>query len=187
MAKKAQKKTNKRVPSKPSEPRVKDFLDLIAPTAVKFNTDHYIAAGPTAHPGPAELTPASTEELAPAPPPGGKERRDLHIYNRRVSVAEEDKIIHNAENKNKLDRGSTSSMKQAVTAEANLQDVAALIASMRKNSEPLIHCAVFIELSARDPDSLRALRDEVTSELIRSKLGADRLLLRQREACSDCP
>lgn len=64
-------------------------------------------------------------------------------------------------------------MKQAVTAEANLQDVAALIASMRKNSEPLIHCAVFIELSARDPDSLRALRDEVTSELIRSKLGAD--------------
>ena len=105
----------------------------------------------------------------------------LHIYNRKVSVAEEDKIIHNAENKNKLDRGSTSSMKQAVTAEANLQDVAALIASMRKNSEPLIHCAVFIELSARDPDSLRALRDEVTSELIRSKLGADRLLLRQRE------
>ena len=40
---------------------------------------------------------------------------------------------------------------------------------------------MFIELSARDPDSLRALRDEVTSELIRSKLGADRLLLRQRE------
>lgn len=105
----------------------------------------------------------------------------VHIYNRRTSAAEEDKIIHNAENKNKLDRGSTSSMKQAVTAEANLQDVAALIASMRKNSEPLIHCAVFIELSARDPDSLRALRDEVTSELIRSKLGADRLLLRQRE------
>lgn len=45
MAKKVQKKTNKRVPSKPSEPRVKDFLDLIAPTAVKFNTDHYICGG----------------------------------------------------------------------------------------------------------------------------------------------
>ncbi|EHO18724.1 hypothetical protein HMPREF0995_05851, partial [Lachnospiraceae bacterium 7_1_58FAA] len=126
-------------------------------------------------------TPASTEELALLRRLGEKSGVTLHIYNRKVSVAEEDKIIHNAENKNKLDRGSTSSMKQAVTAEANLQDVAALIASMRKNSEPLIHCAVFIELSARDPDSLRALRDEVTSELIRSKLGADRLLLRQRE------
>ncbi len=181
MAKKAQKKTNKRVPSKPSEPRVKDFLDLIAPTAVKFNTDHYICGGTYRCTLALRSYPASTEELALLRRLGEKSGVTLHIYNRRVSVAEEDKIIHNAENKNKLDRGSTSSMKQAVTAEANLQDVAALIASMRKNSEPLIHCAVFIELSARDPDSLRALRDEVTSELIRSKLGADRLLLRQRE------
>ena len=181
MAKKAQKKTNKRVPSKPSEPRVKDFLDLIAPTAVKFNTDHYICGGTYRCTLALRSYPASTEGLALLRRLGGKSGGTLHIYNRRVSVAEEDKIIHNAENKNKLDRGSTSSMKQAVTAEANLQDVAALIASMRKNSEPLIHCAVFIELSARDPDSLRALRDEVTSELIRSKLGADRLLLRQRE------
>ena len=181
MAKKVQKKTNKRVPSKPSEPRVKDFLDLIAPTAVKFNTDHYICGGTYRCTLALRSYPASTEELALLRRLGEKSGVTLHIYNRKGSVAEEDKIIHNAENKNKLDRGSTSSMKQAVTAEANLQDVAALIASMRKNSEPLIHCAVFIELSARDPDSLRALRDEVTSELIRSKLGADRLLLRQRE------
>ena len=181
MAKKVQKKTNKRVPSKPSEPRVKDFLDLIAPTAVKFNTDHYICGGTYRCTLALRSHPASTEELALLRRLGEKSGVTLHIYNRKVSVAEEDKIIHNAENKNKLDRGSTSSMKQAVTAEANLQDVAALIASMRKNSEPLIHCAVFIELSARDPDSLCALRDEVTSELIRSKLGADRLLLRQRE------
>nr|WP_172697697.1 type VI secretion protein [Flavonifractor plautii] len=156
-------------------------MDLIAPTAVKFNTDHYICGGTYRCTLALRSYPASTEELALLRRLGEKSGVTLHIYNRKVSVAEEDKIIHNAENKNKLDRGSTSSMKQAVTAEANLQDVAALIASMRKNSEPLIHCAVFIELSARDPDSLRALRDEVTSELIRSKLGADRLLLRQRE------
>ena len=181
MAKKAQKKKSGKPPAKPMEPRVKDFLDLIAPTAVKFNTDHYICGGTYRYTLALRSYPASTEELALLRRLGEKSGVTLHIYNRRASAAEEDKIIHNAENKNKLDRGSTSSMKQAVTAEANLQDVAALIASMRKNSEPLIHCAVFIELSARDPDSLRALRDEVTSELIRSKLGADRLLLRQRE------
>ena len=181
MAKKVQKKTNKKVPAKAPEPRVKDFLDLIAPTAVKFNTDHYVCGGTYRCTLALRSYPASTEELALLRRLGEKSGVTVHIYNRRTSAAEEDKIIHNAENKNKLDRGSTSSMKQAVTAEANLQDVAALIASMRKNSEPLIHCAVFIELSARDPDSLRALRDEVTSELIRSKLGADRLLLRQRE------
>ena len=52
---------------------------------------------------------------------------------------------------------------------------------MRKNGEPLIHCAVYIDLSARDPESLRVLREEVTAELIRSKLEADRLLLRQQD------
>ena len=178
---KAQKKRKKPVEKPVETHQPKDFLDLIAPAAVKFNTDHYICGGTYRCTLALRSYPASTEELALLRRLGEKSGVTLHIYNRKVSVAEEDKIIHNAENKNKLDRGSTSSMKQAVTAEANLQDVAALIASMRKNSEPLIHCAVFIELSARDPDSLRALRDEVTSELIRSKLGADRLLLRQRE------
>ncbi len=52
---------------------------------------------------------------------------------------------------------------------------------MHRNREPLIHCAVLIELCARDMDGLRALRDDVTAELTRSKLNADRCLLRQRE------
>ena len=38
MAKKMQKK---KVP----ESQPKDFLDMIAPAAVKFNTDHYILGG----------------------------------------------------------------------------------------------------------------------------------------------
>ena len=72
-------------------------------------------------------------------------------------------------------------MKQTVTAEVNLQDVANLIASMHRNQEPLLHCAVFIELTARDSEGLRTLRDEVMSELVRSKLSADRLYLRQQD------
>ncbi len=71
-------------------------------------------------------------------------------------------------------------MRRSITAEANLQDVESLITTMRRNKEPLLHCAVFIELCARDADGLRALRDEVTAALTRSKLGADRLFLVQR-------
>ncbi|WP_195494920.1 DUF6329 domain-containing protein [Flavonifractor plautii] len=118
MAKKVQKKTNKKVPAKAPEPRVKDFLDLIAPTAVKFNTDHYVCGGTYRCTLALRSYPASTEELALLRRLGEKSGVTVHIYNRRTSAAEEDKIIHNAENKNKLDRGSTSSMKQAVTAEA---------------------------------------------------------------------
>ena len=91
MAKKAQKKTNKRAPAKPSEPRVKDFLDLIAPTAVKFNTDHYICGGTYRCTLALRSYPASTEELALLRRLGEKSGVTLHIYNRKVSVAEEDK------------------------------------------------------------------------------------------------
>ena len=179
MAKKQQKK--KKAPAKPEAVRPKDFLDMIAPAAVKFNTDHYIC-GSMYHCALALRSyPAATEELALLRRLGEKSGVTLTIYARQVTAAEENGILHNAENKNRLARSSGGSMKQAVTAEGNLQDVAALIAAMRKNREPLVHCAVYIDLAARDPESLRALRDEVNAELVRSKLGADQLLLRQQD------
>ena len=44
-----------------------------------------------------------------------------------------------------------------------------------------MHCAVYIDLAADSLEALRTLRDTVTGELIRSRLEADRLLLKQRE------
>ena len=82
--------------------------------------------------------------------------------------------------KNRMDRGNTSNMRRSINAEANLQDVESLITTMRRNKEPLVHCAVFIELCAKDAEGLRALRDEVNATLTRSKIGTDRLFLLQR-------
>ena len=179
MAKKQKKK--KKAPAKSEAVRPKDFLDMIAPAAVKFNTDHYIC-GSMYHCALALRSyPATTEELALLRRLGEKSGVTLTIYARQVTAAEENGILHNAENKNRLARSSGGSMKQAVTAEGNLQDVAALIAAMRQNREPLVHCAVYIDLAARDLESLRALRDEVNAELVRSKLGADQILLRQQD------
>lgn len=178
MARKKQRK--KKAPPK-AVPKIKDFLDLIAPGAVKFNTDHFICGSAYHTTLALRSYPTTTEELALLRHIGEKSGVTLIIYIRQATAAEEEQILQNAENKNRMDRGRSSRMKQAVTAEANLQDVAALIAQMRKDREPLVHCAVFLDMSARDPDSLRTLRDEVTAELVRSKLGADSLLLRQRE------
>ena len=176
MPKKTQKKT------KPApEPLPKDFLDMIAPAAVKFNTDHYILGGAYHCTLALRGYPTSTEGLALLRHLGEKSGVTLRIYTRQVTPTEENAILHNATNKSRMERGNTNDMKQSITAEANLQDVAALITTMHRNREPLVHCAVFIELSARDSDSLRTLRDDVTAELTRSKLNADRVLLRQRE------
>ena len=45
-------------------PQPKDFLDLIAPAAVKFNTDHYILGGSYRTVMMLRGYPPSTEELA---------------------------------------------------------------------------------------------------------------------------
>ena len=102
------------------------------------------------------------------------------MYTRKVSLAEENKIIHNAENKNRMNQGS-GSIKENIKAAENLQDVTKLISVMHKENEPLEHCAVFIELSARDQESLRTLQNEVTAELVRAKISVDRIMLRQKE------
>ena len=180
MAKK-QIKRKKKATLKPEAVPPKDFLDMIAPAAVKFNTDSYILGGAYHCTLALRGYPTSTEGLALLRHLGEKSGVTLRIYTRQVTPAEENAILHNATNKSRMERGNTNDMKQSITAEANLQDVAALITTMHRNREPLVHCAVFIELSARDADSLRSLRDDVTAELTRSKLNADRVLLRQRE------
>ena len=180
MAKKQTKKKGRAVkPTSPPPP--KDFLDMIAPAAVKFNTDSYILGGAYHCTLALRGYPTTTEELALLRHLGEKSGVTLRIYARQVTAAEENAILHNATNRSRMERGNTNDMKQSITAEANLQDVATLITTMHRNREPLEHCAVFIELSARDADVLRSLRDDVTAELTRSKLNADRVLLRQRE------
>ena len=180
MAKK-QIKRKKKAALKPEAVPPKDFLDMIAPAAVKFNTDSYILGGAYHCTLALRGYPTSTEELALLRHLGEKSGVTLRIYTRQVTPTEENAILHNATNKSRMERGNTNDMKQSITAEANLQDVAALITTMHRNREPLVHCAVFIELSARDADGLRSLRDDVTAELTRSKLNADRVLLRQRD------
>ena len=174
MAKKTQKK-------KAPEPQPKDFLDMIAPAAVKFNTDHYILGGAYHCTMALRGYPTATEELALLSQLGERSGVTLSVYIRKVTAAEEQKIIQNAANRSRFERGSTNDMKQTITAEANLQDVATLVTAMHRNREPLMHCAVYIDLAAKDLEGLRTLRDEVGSELVRSKLAYDRLLLKQRE------
>ena len=178
---KAQKKRKQPVEKSVQMFQPKDFLDMIAPAAVKFNTDSYVLGGLYRCVLALRGYPAVTEELALLSHICNKAGVTLHLYTRQVTAAEEDAIYHKAVNKNRLDRSNQDNLKRSVTAEANLQDVAAIIAGARKNREPLIHCAVFLELAAKSPEELRRLRDEVGAELTRAKLAADPLLLRQRE------
>ena len=171
----------KRQKAQGTEEQLKSFLDMIAPGVVRFNTDNYLCGNTFRCVWALREYPAVTEDQAILRHLGEKDGVTLHIYTRIVDAMEEDRIIQNATNKNKMNRANTNDTKQMVTAEGNLQDVYEMVNSMRKKREPLIHCAVFIELCAYTSERLDRLQSEVISELMRAKLNVDRLRLRQQQ------
>ena len=167
--------------SQTEDVRIQEFLDMIAPSVIKFFTDYFICGNTFRSVWALREYPTATEEQAILRHLGEKDSVTLHIYTRHVSPVEERKIISNAANKNRMQRSSTQDLQQTVTAESNLQDVTTIVAQMHRSKEPLLHAAVYIELSAHDLNQLGLLQTEVLTELVRSKLNVDRLLLRQQQ------
>ena len=160
------------------EPYIKDFLDMVAPSVIDFKVDHYLCGNTCRCVWALREYPTSTDEQAILRHLGEMDGVTIRIYTRQVTPSEERRIIHNAANKHRMSRSSTEDLQQTVT---NLQDVVTLVSSMHRNREPLLHCAVFLELTAPDYDALKLLQTDVLTELVRSKLNVDRLMLRQQE------
>lgn len=167
-------------PEQAEEIRTKDFFDMILPGTVKFMTDHYILGDSYRCVWAVREYPPSTEEQAILSQLADRSGVTIRIYHRLVESMEQRKIIQNATRRNKLKIGSND-MNENIEAEGNLQDVIELLANLRKNREPLLHCSVFIELKAKSMDALRELQSEIAMELTRSKILVDRLTLRQKE------
>lgn len=167
-------------PEQIEEIRTKDFFDMILPGTVKFLSDHYILGDSYRCVWAIREYPPSTEEQAILSQLADRSGVTLRIYHRLVESMEQRKIIQNATRRNKLKSGGND-VNETIEAEGNLQDVVELLANLRKNREPLLHCSVFIELKARNMDALKELQSEIAMELTRSKMSVDRLTLRQKE------
>ena len=165
----------------PQEAFIRSFLDCIAPGVVKFEVDHYIFGNTYRCVWALREYPASTESQAILRHLGEKSGVTLRIYCRQVSPGEEDRIIDNANKKNKLDGSDPNKLRQTVEAESNLRDVAELVHKMHREHEPLLHCAVYLEMTADSMGHLRQLQTDVLTELVRCKLNVDKLLLRQKQ------
>lgn len=158
----------------------KDFFDCISPSSIRFFTDHYIVGDSHCCVWAIREYPPSTEEQAILSRLADRNGVTLRIYNRLVEGPEQERIMQEADRRNKLKSGSNN-INETIAAEKNLQDVIELLANLRQNREPLLHCAVFIELRAKSAEKLRELQSEISLELTRSKISVDRLTLRQRE------
>lgn len=167
-------------PEQVEEISTKDFFDMILPGTVKFFSDHYIVGDSYRCVWVIREYPPTTEEQAILSQLGDRSGVTLRIYHRLVESMEQRKIIQNATRRNKLKSGGND-VNETIEAEGNLQDVVELLANLRKNKEPLLHCSVFIEVKAKNMDALKELQSEIAMELTRSKISVDRLTLRQKE------
>lgn len=173
------RKPKELTPEQMEEIRTKDFFDCILPGTIKFLSDHYIVGDSYRCVWAIREYPPSTEEQAILSQLADRNGVTLRIYHRLVESMEQRKIIQNATRKNKLMSGGND-VNETIEAEGNLQDVIELLANLRKNREPLLHCSVFIELKAKSMDELKELQSEIAMELTRSKISVDRLTLRQK-------
>jgi len=155
-------------------------LEQILPATVKFNVDHTIRGDRFCCAWALKDYPPSTDVQALFAQLADRAGMTLRIINRPVESHEQRKILQNATRKNRF-AAHANDAQESINAEENLHDVAALLANLRRNREPLLHCAVFLELSAKNLDALRELQQEISMELTRSKLGVDRLTLRQQD------
>ena len=167
-------------PEQAEEIYTKDFFDMILPSTIKFLTDHYIVGDSYRSVWAVREYPPSTEEQAILSQLADRNGVTLRIYHRLVESMEQRKIIQNATRKNKL-KSSGNDVNETIEAQGNLQDVVTLMANLRKNKEPLLHCSVFIELKAKSKQKLKELQTDIAIELTRSKIEVDRLTLRQKE------
>ena len=167
-------------PEQAEEIRTKDFFDMILPGTIKFISDHYIVGDSYRCVWAVREYPPSTEEQAILSQLADRNGVTLRIYHRLVESMEQRKIIQNATRRNRLKSGGND-VSESIEAEGNLQDVIELLANLRKNKEPLLHCSVFIELKAKSMEKLKELQSDIAMELTRSKISVDRLTLRQKE------
>ena len=158
----------------------KDFFDRTVPGIIKFYTDHYICGNFYKSCWAVTEYPTSTEETAILAHLADRNGVTLRIYNRLVTSMEQRKIVQQAMRKNHM-MTTTNDVNESIKAQDNINDVVELLSELRRNKEPLLHTAVFIELKATSEEKLKELQADIQMELTRSKISVDRLLLRQKE------
>lgn len=158
----------------------KSFFDCIAPTTIKFYANYFLVGDTYRCVWVIREYPPSTEEQAILAHLADHSGVTLRIYNRLVEAYEQRQIANNATRKNRLKLGDTD-INESVQAEQNLLDVQQLLVTLSREKQPLIHCAVFLELKTKSMSALESLQSDISMELTRSKITADRLTLRQKE------
>lgn len=178
---KIMRKNKKKVKSS-KKLNIKEFLDVISPSTIDFShPDYYVINNTYRCVWAIRRYETETEEQALFRELGEKDGVTLHIYTNLLSKSETDELMKKAERKNKYNRNSSKNIQETTEAEENLSNIQVLARRMHKTKEPLINCAVFIEMLATSKEQLNIIRGDVMASLNRYKMVYDNLWLLQKK------
>lgn len=139
----------------------KSFFDCIAPATIKFYANYFLVGDTYRCVWVIREYPPSTEEQAILFHLADHSGITLRMFNRLVEAYEQRQIANNATRKNRLKLGDTD-INESIQAEQNLLDVQQLLVTLSREKQPLIHCAVFLELKAKSMSALESLRSDIS-------------------------
>lgn len=168
---------------------LKDFVDLVCPSVVDFKHASYYIFGNTYRTAWAIRSYATTTKMqALLKALGEQDGVTLHIYNRLVMPAEQNKIFEQAENRNRFKLQTNKKAVDQVEGKENLSDLSKMIRKAHNDKELFMHCAVYIEMTADSLESLRTLSATVSQILSECRIVYDPLIIQQRDGfVSACP
>ena len=151
---KAQKKRKKPVEKPVETHQPKDFLDLIAPAAVKFNTDSYVLGGCTAVSWPPGL-PRRHRGAGPALPHLQPGRRHPPPLRPPSDSGGGGRHLPQGRQQEPAGSGNQDNLKRVSRRRPTFRMWPPSLPAPEEPG-PLIHCAVFLELAAKKPRGLQA-------------------------------
>ncbi len=163
------------------------FFDRVAPTGIRFFTDHAVVGNSYRCYWAIREYPPTTESQAILKGVATMAGVTMRIYAKQLSAVEENKLISSGSKKTIFEKNNTAAnLYAAVAAEGNFDDLRAAFVQMRKDHEHLVYCAVFLELRAGSGEALSELKIRVKGEMMAAQIFADELWLRQREGMLAC-
>lgn len=163
------------------------FFDRVAPTGIRFYTDHAVVGNSYRCYWVVREYPPTTASQAILKGVATMAGVTMRIYAKQMSAVEENKIIASGSKKTIFEKNNTAAnLYAAVAAEGNFDDLCAAFVQMRKDHEHLVYCAVFLELRAGSGEALSELKIRVKGEMMAAQIFVDELWLRQREGMLAC-
>lgn len=162
------------------------FFDRVAPSGIRFYTDHAVVGNSYRCYWAIREYPPSTKSQALLKGVATMEGVTLRIYTKQLTVAEENKLLNVGGRKAVYSKNAAATLLEDVEAEGSLAELREAFAQMRRDHEHLIHCAVYLELRAVSAAALAERKLQVKNELMAAQLFVDELWLRQREGMLAC-